>query len=63
MVKLNKEFIDGVDELDNKGNLNSFLKEVLNYELEIYNSKNKTPFEIKDNYKILIDSFSQEDKK
>lgn len=61
MVDLNKDFIDGISDLECSGNMDKFLKKILNYELELYKEKNNTQSTISEEYRILIENFSEEE--
>lgn len=58
MVDLNKDFINGISDLECDESMDKFLKKILNYELELYKEKNNTQTAISEQYRILIENFS-----
>ena len=59
MVDLNNAFIDGISDLDCDENMEKFLKKILNYELILYEDKNNTQTTISEQYRSLIENFSE----
>ncbi|SDA65086.1 hypothetical protein [Methanobrevibacter millerae] len=61
MDHLNKDIKEGISNLKCDDDMKSFLKEILNYELELYNKPGKTKKTISEEYNKHISVFSEED--
>lgn len=61
MIALNKDFVDGISELECEENMDKLLNKILNYELELYKNKNNTTSKIQEQYREFIENFSEEE--
>lgn len=61
MVDLNNSFVEGISDLDCDENMAKFLKKILNYELSLNKDKNNTQSTILENYRSVIENFSEGD--
>ena len=59
MVELNKAFLKGISDLDLDENMDKFLSKILQYELQLSDSKNRTQNEISEKYGELIENFAE----
>lgn len=61
MVELNKAFLEGISDLDCNENMRKFLKKILDYELVLNDDKSYTQATISEQYRTLIENFSDEE--
>lgn len=59
MDHLNRDIKEGISDLNCDDDMKSFLKDILEYELELYNKPGKTKKSISEEYNKYISIFSE----